>query len=441
MTVQLCDSRVHLHRRTLLQAGVGAGFLSSIAQRLAVADENNKKRRHLEGRHRPKNVILLWMEGGPSQLETFDPHPGSLTGGDVQAIKTSTEGLEISELLPQTAEMMHLTSLVRSVTTKEGDHERAVYNVKTGFRPDPTLKHPSIGAILCHADQRGGDIPRHVSILPGQWPSRGGYLGPALDAFQTGDPANPVPDITSSVSQPRLRRRIDDLQNIVDREFYRGRLSGIEQNRTLHRELTASAMTMMSSEQLDAFDVTSLPTSELEAFGDTPFGRGCLAATQLVQAGVRCVEVTLSGWDTHAANHSFHETKCATLDPALASLLKRLDEQDQLDNTLVVWAGEFGRTPRINPAEGRDHWPHGFSVLLAGCGIRAGHVMGKTAADPPADFNGDDLSKVVENPVGIEDLHATILHALDLEHDHELETSIGRPMKRSEGRILKELLA
>ncbi|GAG26996.1 unnamed protein product, partial [marine sediment metagenome] len=253
---------------------------------------------------RPKNVILLWLDGGPSQLETFDPHPGGKIGGEVKAIDSSARGLQISDLLPQTAEQMHLASLVRSVTSKEGDHERAVYNVKTGYRPDPTLRHPSIGAVLCHADNAHGDIPRHISIVPGAWPARGGYLGAAFDAFKINDPAGPVPDIKRPIPAHRYDRRVDDLYRVVEKEFRRGRLADMELGRTLHQTSTDSALRMMSSEQLGAFDVSQEPQAELAAFGDSPFGRGCLAASRLIEVGARCIEVTLGGWDSHVSNHS-----------------------------------------------------------------------------------------------------------------------------------------
>ncbi len=408
-------------------------MMSSIARSLAMADETG-----LTDPARPKNVILLWLEGGASQLETFDPHAGTRIGGETNAIQTSVAGLQISDLLPQIAEQMHLCSLVRSVTGKEGDHARAVYNAKTGFRPDPTLRHPSVGSILCHADQRGSDIPRHISILPESSPARGGYLGAAYDAFKIGDPASTVPDITARTDDNRFARRISDLSDVVEKEFRRGRLAKMESMRTLHQSATDSALKMMSSEQLDAFDVSSESKMTRDAFGDTPFGRGCLAASRLIEVGSRCVEVTLSGWDSHVANHSLHRSAAGTLDPALASLLTRLKDRDLLESTLVVCGGEFGRTPKMNAAEGRDHWPHGFSILLAGLGMRRGVVYGSTSPNPKLDPN-QPLADI-ENPVTIEDIHATILTAIGIEPSNEIETPIGRPMKRSEGKPITEIL-
>jgi len=431
---ELCDPGVHLSRRTLLGAGGGALMMSSLARQLAWADQQG-----ITDSARPRNVILLWLEGGPSQLETFDPHPGGLIGGDVKAIDTSAAGIQISNLLPQTAEQMHLASLVRSVTSKEGDHNRAIYNVKTGYRPDPTLRHPSVGAILCHAEQGDADIPRHISIIPQNSPGRGGYLGAAYDAFKIRDPAGPVPDIRRPIEQQRYDQRVADLYKVVESEFQRGRLKELEKSRTLHRTATDAALRMMSSEQLEAFDVSKETKENLEAYGDSAFGRGCLAAARLIEVGARCVEVTLSGWDSHINNHNTQAARCETLDPALASLLKRLDQRELLDSTLVICGGEFGRTPSINPGAGRDHWPHGFSILLAGCGIRRGAVHGATPADPKLDPEKPRVDLVDE--VTVADIHATILTSLGVEYDEELETPVGRPILRSEGTPIQTIMA
>ncbi len=434
MNHSLCNTNAHLSRRTLLGAGCGSLMMSTIARQLAWADEQGQTEKG-----RPKSVILLWMNGGPSQLETFDPHVGGKIGGDVKAIDTTVKGLQIADSLPRVAEQMHLAALVRSVTGKEGDHERATYNTKTGFRPDPTLVHPSIGAALCHASDEGADIPRHISISPQNFGSRGGYLGAAYDPFQINDPAGPVPDVRSSVGKERFDRRLNDLQNVVEKQFLRGRMKDMDKKRTLHATSTDAALKMMSSEQLSAFDVSEEPKAVRKDFGDSRFGRGCLAASRLIEVGARCVEVTLGGWDSHINNHSLQTGRCEVLDAGLAALLQRLEERDMLETTLVVCGGEFGRTPTINPAGGRDHWPHGFSTLLAGCGIRRGVVFGETAADPVL---GDDKPlQNVKDAVNIADLHATILQAIDVPYEEELDTPVGRPMKRSEGTPIESIIA
>ena len=426
----LCDPRLHLSRRRLFGTVGGSLFLPTLADRLAADTASDPAR--------PKSVILLWMEGGPSQLETFDPHAGTKIGGDVREIETSSRGVQIADTLPRTAEQMHLATLIRSMTSEEGDHARAIYNAKTGFRLDPTLRHPSLGAVLTASDQTPSELPRHISILAGQHAGRGGYLGARYDAFRMGDPAGPVPDIQASVDEERLDRRMRLLRDVAEPSFRRGRLKNLEMDRTLHEATTMAAKRMMSSDQLKAFEVDDEPKAVLDAFGDTAFGRGTLAASRLIEHGARCVEVTLGGWDSHVTNDTLQRSACETLDPALAALLARLEERDRLRDTLVVCAGEFGRTPQINPAEGRDHWPHGFSVLLAGGGFGRGRVHGATAADPKLD--ADDPRANLKDPVAIEDLHATVLNAMGIDPAFEEETPIGRPLKRSEGRILHELL-
>jgi Protein of unknown function (DUF1501) len=430
-----CHTADHYTRRTILQAAGLSGlcWLTPLAERLARAAEESPKGAAA------KSVIVLYMEGGPSQLETFDPHPGRKISHTVtKAIKTRAEGVLISDWLPQTAEHMDRISLVRSVVSKEGDHERAAYNIKTGFRPDPTLVHPSLGAIVCHQTKDNVEIPRHVSILPGPWAPRGGYLGDQFDAFKTFDPSGPIPDVTARVHSSRAQKRLDDLQNVVEAQFARRRLKGLDE-KTLHATSIAAARKMMSSDQLKAFNVSAAPESVQKEFGDTPFGRSCLAAVQLVEVGVRCVEVTLSGWDTHADNESLVKGRCETLDPAFAALMKQLKERNLLDSTIVLWGGEFGRTPTVNPVGGRDHWPHGLTVALAGGGVQGGRVLGATATDPKQDENNrmQDLS----DPCTVEDIHATVLHALGINFAQEIMTPIGRPMVLSKGKVLQKLLA
>jgi hypothetical protein len=424
---QHCGTADHFARRTLLKAAglSGLAWLTPVGEMLARGDE-------LQPHGKPaKSVILLWLAGGPSQLETFDPHPGKTIAGDTKAISTSARGVQLAEGLPQVAEQMEHISLVRSIVSKEGDHERATYNVKTGYRPDPTVMHPSIGAVLCHQLPQGKtEIPRHVSIMPGRWPGRGGYLGDKFDAFKTYDPIGGIPDVKPRVPDDRFQARLKDL-DVVEREFARGRLRDLEKKRTSHRTTIDKAVKMMSSEQLKAFNVAEVPERERLEFGDTKFGRGCLAAMRLIEVGVRCVEVTLPGWDTHLNNHEAHAELNRSLDPALATLVRKLSERNLLDDTIVICGGEFGRTPRINGADGRDHWPHGFSIALAGGGFRGGHVLGET--DPEG-------GKKVQGAVEVADIHATVLHALGIKHSRMLDTPVGRPLKLSDGEVLTELL-
>jgi len=423
----------HISRRSLLgMAGMtGAAWLTPVAHTLAAKAERVK------GREPAQSVIVLWLSGGPSQLETFDPHPGTKIGGPTKAIRTAARGVEIAEGLPLVAEEMGSMSLVRSLTTKEGDHERGAYLVKTGYVPDPTAVHPSIGAIICYQlpeELPSGlrtEIPRHVSILPDQWPGRGGDLGNQFDAFKTYDPKYPVPDVAARVPKDRFERRLADL-DVVDRAF--AARSPRQAARTMHGDMIGRARKMMSSEQLKAFEVSHEPREVLVRYGDTPFGRGCLASRRLIEVGVRCVEVTLTGWDTHISNFEGCKTQNAILDPALAALVRDLRERDLLSRTIVLCGGEFGRTPKINPTDGRDHWPTGFSMALAGGGIRGGHVIGET--DP----EGRQKKMTDADAQRIEDVHATILHALGIDYGWEYISRANRPIKLSQGQPIRELL-
>lgn len=427
-----CGSLAHFSRRTLLKAAglSGLAWLTPLGEALARTAERSG--------NKPKSVIILWMQGGPSQIDTFDPKPKEVIGGGVKAIQTRAPGVEIAEGMERIADQMDSISLVRSVTSKEGDHERATYNMKTGFRPDPTLVHPALGSILCHQLEDNVEIPRHVSILPSQWPPRGGYLGDQFDAFKIGDPRRPIPDVTSRTSQARHDRRVADLLDILEPEFARGRINTLAE-KTLHKHSIESAITMMGSDQLKAFDVMEEPESVREPYGDSAFGRGCLAAARLVQTGVRCVEVTLNGWDSHVNNRETQLARINDLDPAFSALIEDLKRRELFDSTVVLWGGEFGRTPRINPASGRDHWPHGFTVALAGGGVRGGQVLGETPPDP-IDERGKRGSDLVE-PYAVEDIHATVLHALGIDFETEHQTRVGRPMSFSKGSPIQKLLS
>ncbi|MFP6904860.1 MAG: DUF1501 domain-containing protein [Verrucomicrobiota bacterium] len=420
-----CHTPDHTSRRTLLKAvGLsGISWLTPLSHLLA---------RESEAKDMAKSVILLWLDGGPSQLDTFDPHPGTKIGGETRAINTALKGVQLAEGLEQTAELMQDISLIRSVTSKEGDHERAAYNMKTGYRPSPTVVHPSMGAILCHQlTDSAVEIPRHVSILANNRAGRGGALGTRYDAFRIGDPASRIPDVTPQVNDARMQQRLEDL-SVIDRQFARGRRPDLEQNLTLHQATIQRAMKMMHSDQLKAFDVNDTPASERMAYGNTAFGRGCLAAIRLIETGVRCVEVTLGGFDTHVNNYEVHMEKKKILDPAFSALIKDLKARDLLRSTIVLCGGEFGRTPKMNPAEGRDHWPHGFSVAIAGGTFVGGQVIGAT--DP------EGVKKEPRDKVRVQDIHTTVLHALGIDPETEYMTSAGRPVLLSDGRLIKGLM-
>jgi uncharacterized protein (DUF1501 family) len=401
----------------------GLSWLTPVGQLLARQAERS--------REPAQSLILLWLGGGPSQLETFDPHPDTRIAGGTKAIATAAPGIQLATGFDRLAGLMGSVALVRSMVSKEGDHERGTYLMKTGYRPDPTVEHPSIGAICCHELPVGQtDIPRHISILTGQWPSRGGFLGGEFDAFQASDPQGALADVTAGVPAPRDMARVADL-DVLERAFARGRRSRVDA--TLHRDTLARARMMMSSEQLKAFDVSNEPAALLAEYCDTPFGRGCLAARRLTEVGVRCVEVTLDGWDSHVNNHGVHAAKVKSLDPAFAALLRDLNSRNALERTIVLCCGEFGRTPKVNFGAGRDHWTNGFSLALAGGGLRGGVAIGAT--DPEG-------IKDPVRPTTIEDVHATVVAALGLNPAKEnVAPATSRPIKLSAGRPIRELLA
>jgi hypothetical protein len=420
-----------LTRRHLLQ------FLSACGLSLTLPGMTARaaSRRRAE---RPKSLITLWMNGGMSQLETWDPHPGTDSGGEVTDIATSVSDLRISNLLPQMAEQMHSCLLLRSLTSKEGDHERGTAFVKTGYRPEPTLKYPTLGAIAAHElPDPKIEIPQYVTLAPGRNVPEGGYLGNQWDAFRVFTPGEGLSNLRSAVAQERQFDRLKGL-SVVSQQFEKRRQFGAKG--TLHQSTLDRALKMMSSEQLKAFELDEEPSGVKAAYGNTSFGRGCLVARRLVEVGVRSIEVDLSGFDTHVANHDGHVTQCKILDPAIATLIRELRERDLLESTIVLCISEFGRTPSINPAGGRDHWPNWFSSLVAGGGFREGAVIGET---PHAIL--DVKTAAPTAPVLVPQLYATIMAAMGIDARKEILTPIGRPIRFADAepsaRLLKEEVA
>jgi hypothetical protein len=383
------------------------------------------------GAERPRALVTIWLAGGQSQLESFDPHPGTPIGGPTQAIATSLPGVRIAADYPRVAEKFDRFSLVRSLVSREGDHERGAHLLRTGYRPDPVLLHPGLGAIVAGELAADGlEIPRFVALGNDPHPSRGGYLGATLDPYRVTDPGQRGQNLVPHVGGDRQARRLEGVERL-SRSFAAGRAAAVRQ--TLDDHTRRGALSMMESEQLAAFSIAEEPEAIRAAYGQTPFGRGCLVARRLVEAGVRSVEVTLAGFDTHAANFTGQAAQAAILDPALAALVGDLEARDLLESTAVLVVGEFGRTPTVNPLDGRDHWPHGFSGLLTGAGLVRGRVIGET--DPQG------LVRQPSDPIDVADLVATILAAVGVDGSREVTTPIGRPMKLAAGRPVERLLA
>ncbi len=368
-----------------------------------------------------KACIVLWMQGGPSQFETFSPKPEHANGGETKAIQTAVPGIEISENLPHTAQSMQDICLVRSMTSREGSHPRATFLMQTGQLPTASVKFPALGSIVSH--QLGDadfDLPSFVRIgARGRGSAGGGLLGVDHDPFSISDPQRPPQNTVLTTNDERYRRRLGLLANLEADNRQRARREVAE-----HQKLYDKAARMVLSSRMDAFDLQREPQEVREPYGEGRFASGCLLARRLVEVGVTFVEVNAGGWDTHQDNFERARNLCDQVDRPYARLLRDLRERGMLDDTLVIWMGEFGRTPRINPRGGRDHYPRAFNLALAGGGIRGGQVIGAT--DPGG-------ASVTDRPITVPDLFRTICHGLQIDADHENMSSIGRPIKIVDG--------
>lgn len=364
-----------------------------------------------------KACILLWMAGGPSQLDTFDPKPGTPSAGDFGAISTAVPGIQVCEHLPLLAKQMNDLAIIRSMTSREGNHDRARYFVHTGYVPAGVTQHPPFGAIVAkELMEKSQKLPAYVSI---NGPAMGGgLLGINFAPFVVRDAAKPPENLTRSnlVTRERFEDR-KELLNFLDANFNADHNQPeIEGKQTIYER----AIELMNSDAIGAFDVSQEKDSVRRAYGDSKIGMGCLLARRLVQNGVKFVEVEMGGWDTHKDNFNSMKELLQKLDPALTSLIRDLKEYGLLESTLVVWMGEFGRTPKINSNAGRDHWPQNWCVALAGGGLRTGQVIGST--DP----KGYEIS---HDPVTVPDLYATLCRCLGIDETKYNSSPLGRPIR------------
>lgn len=417
MISQVVDSVLSVRgaflRRRFLQSSFAAGAMvgcGGLRQLMAHQAE--------ELRRQGKSMILLWMQGGPSQLETFDPKPGHENGGPTEAIETSVAGIRIADNFPLVAKQMNDIAIVRSMTNKEGSHPRATYQMHTGYVPAGSVKHPSFGSNI--AQQLGdanSELPSFVSIGATQG---AGFLGMDYEPFVVARPGQLPENVALPVTRERFDRRTSLMQKLSG-EFAK---TASAQMAETHDSLYGKTSRLILTPEIDTFDISSEPAALQARYGDSNFGRGCLLARRLVEKGVSFVEVRSGNWDTHQNNFEDCAKNAAEVDPGTATLISDLRERGLLENTVVVWMGEFGRTPKINPREGRDHYPRAFSMMMAGGGIRGGQVYGSTTADG---------QEIAENPVTVPDLMRTICKALDVNADHENMSPQGRPLKIVDG--------
>lgn len=410
-----------LARRDFLRAGslgfLGIGLASFLRASAAAAPKG-----------KAQACILLWLEGGPSQIDTWDPKPNSA----FRPISTNVAGIQISELLPQMARRMDKISIVRSMHTKGNDHPQGTHYAITGHEVNPAMQFPSLGAIITREMGSRNAVPPHV--LTPHWERnrqyeeyfRSGFLGSEFDPMAIPDPGREgfqVADLSlpKSVSEQAVRSRQEFLKTVDAR--YR-RLYRIAERSEMDAFREQALKILLSPEVKNAFDISKEPDKVRDRYGRDSIGQSALLARRLVEAGSRFVTAAgyhANSWDTHAKNDEGHRDRlCPTLDRTLSALLDDLEERGLLDSTIVLAMGEFGRTPFVNPDLGRDHWPACWSLVLGGGGIAGGRVVGES------DETG---ANVVRRATSMGDIFATIYKAFGIDWTKEYETPIGRPVK------------
>ncbi len=395
-------------RRRMLGVSSATLLGMPIAQMFARAGETSKAK--------AEHVILFWNGGGMSHIDTWDPKPGRPVAGEFDPIATSADGVQISSIFPTVAKQMHHAALIRSIAGTNGAHGRASYQLQTSYNQSANLVHPGIGSIVVHEKERLGDLPSFITISGNA--RRAGYLGQRCEAYYVGRPGEKDPYLAfpSGISNVRGNKRLDILKKMNLRKQAQVGSRELKAVDTATRE----AVNLMRSPALKSFELEKEDPKTLERYGDTDFGRGALLARKLVETGVRFVQINRGGFDTHNNNFPAMENHGLVMDPALGSLIEDLAASGKLEKTMVIMLSEFGRTPRINNNAGRDHHARCFSCFMAGGGIKGGQVIGKSDKDAMAP---------AERPVDPHDLHATVCHALGIDHTKEVQTPLGRPMR------------
>lgn len=410
-----------LSRRAMLGATSASILGLSVNQLLAYAGTDHAAK--------AEHVILFWNGGGMTHLDTWDPKPGRPTQGEFSPIKTSANGVEISEIFPELAKQMHHCALIRSIAGTNGDHGRATYQLQTSYNPFPNLTHPGLGSVVVNEKKQMGDLPSYVTIS-GQAP-RAGYLGQMCEAYFVGEPGEKDPYLAfpEGIAQVRGNKRLDVLARVNQR--FTG--ANVDDKFKATETSIKEAVRLMRSPALEAFELNNVETTTLNRYGDTAFGRGALLAKRLVEKGVRFVQINRGGFDTHSGNFPALKAHGEVMDPAMASLVADLAESGMLKKTLIIMLSEFGRTPKINKDAGRDHWANVFSCFMAGGGIKGGTVIGSSDEDGYAPK---------DRPVQVADIHASVCHSLGIDPAKQVMTPLQRPMKLVDGgKPVSELFA
>jgi hypothetical protein len=444
-------STPRLSRRDWLKlsaAGVVSYSLSGWFENLAQAAAANPARK--------RSCILLWMNGGPSQMDTFDLKPGHKNGGPYKEIATASPGVKISEHLPGIAKQMKNIAIIRSMQTKEADHTRAAYHLRTGYQPQGAIQHPTMGSFL--SKELGKDdsaLPNFVSIAPAPFLSPGayspGFLGPEHAPLMIGNAGygfGPARGYAEALKVQDLLppKEIEEKQVLSRLDLVKDLQSSFASTRpgiaaASHQAAYDRAVRLMRTSASKAFNLDDEPAKLRDSYGRNLFGQGCLLARRLIERNVPFVEVTLanvanapSGWDTHDRNFEQVAVLSKVLDPAWSTLMTDLKDRGLLESTLIVWMGEFGRSPQINGQKGREHWPNSWTTVLAGGGIKGGQAYGKT---------GPDGMAVTENAVSVPNFMATICKALGLDPTKQNMSNVGRPIRLADAgaKPIKEVLA
>lgn len=430
------DARGVVTRRDFVKR---LGLAAGIAGGLQLGWRDLLIARAAELRKRNKSMILLWMDGGPSQFESFNPKPGSENHGPAKTIDTALSGVQFAEYWPNVAKVADRISFIRSMESGEADHFRAIKLVKTGYPINPTIAYPQWGSVV--AEERydaSFDLPAFVRIGKPRIKTRdvnAGVLGAKFESFKIDEPGKLPEDVLLPVPEEVLRRRLA-LADALDGSFAgAGGAREVKEKRDVYDQTTR----FVTSPKLKVFNLDGEPDSLRDAYGRTTFGQGCLLARRLVESGISFVEVFShgsandAGWDTHGNGFRDTPNLCAEADPGFATLVTDLEQRGMLDDTLVVWMGEFGRTPKIKKDGGRDHYATGWIVAMAGGGVKPGIVLGQTDSDGV---------KVTERPVGVQDLFVTFCHVLGLDPAHEYMTPENQPLKlvKDGGKVIHELL-
>ena len=416
-----------LSRRLFMQKSAAA-FLGVTAIN-GFATENDMQVAQRKGS--AKHIIYLYMSGGMSHLDTFDLKPGHKNQGSTRAIKTNVDGIRISEYLPKLSKHVDKMTIINSLTSTAGAHEQAKYLMHTSYEQRATIKHPGIGAWLNKYHGRlNKNLPGSVFIGgDSRIDGGGGFFEPEFEPLSINNPTSGLKNSRRRMSEKEFEHRLT-MSEKLDKKFHEK--YDVKQVRA-YSQMYKDATRIMSSKDLEVFNLNNESQKVKNSYGSDLFGQGCLLARRLVEHDVRSVEVSLGGWDTHQNNFvSVHE-KCAVLDQAMAALLSDLQRVGKLKDTLVVLTTEFGRTPKINQNSGRDHYPKAFSSVIAGGPTKGGTVYGKTS---------EGGEEVIDKPMKIQDFNATIAYGLGMPVEATLFSPSKRPFKVAhKGKPVKELFS